>query len=298
MKSLLLFSLIGFLSIIPQFTEAQNYTVTDGIDPSVNGMYATAGAFNGAPYLTHTTNNFSIYKNDATNEWVICSNLPPFANCIQLMDIKGGSTADNSPPLGRWDIGSFIALSPILSVELEAFQAQLTNSRHIKLEWSTATETNNDRFEIERSSNGNTFEKISHVRGRGTTVERQFYRFIDPNPVVGVNYYRLRQVDFDNSYQLSPIVSISVSTIGENISAIYPNPSTLEEVYLDIMSESTSHYQLSIHQFNGQQVFQQDNLIQKGYNKIILDIAGLPAGMYTFSIKQDHQITYRKLIKK
>jgi Glycosyl hydrolase catalytic core len=75
------------------------------------------------------------------------------------------------------------------------------------LTWHTASEIKNSHFDIERSNDGNNFEKIGTVKGNGTSQKAQDYEFLDKQPEA-LNYYRLRQVDIDGKYAFSPIISL------------------------------------------------------------------------------------------
>lgn len=98
-----------------------------------------------------------------------------------------------------------------LPVELSSFTGEAEGRSNL-LQWKTATEKNNSHFELERSTNGEEWEKISTVNGAGTTLHQQFYRYYDSNFEHAVNYYRLRQVDYDGAERLSDIVAIDNST--------------------------------------------------------------------------------------
>ncbi|MBK9336802.1 MAG: hypothetical protein IPM98_09515 [Lewinellaceae bacterium] len=73
------------------------------------------------------------------------------------------------------------------------------------LSWSTASETSNAYFAIERSADGHHFTEIGQVAGAGTTRETRHYTFRDEQPLRGINYYRLRQMDQDGSFAYSPV---------------------------------------------------------------------------------------------
>src|SRR5690606_28516311 len=99
----------------------------------------------------------------------------------------------------------------------------------VDLTWATASEYNNDRFEIERSTNGLNWSQIGSVSGMGTTQQRHEYLFTDEYPENGENYYRLKQVDFDDKYEYSPIRLVTFgSEITPDNSRIvwYPNPTS------------------------------------------------------------------------
>jgi hypothetical protein len=110
-----------------------------------------------------------------------------------------------------------------LPIELISFRGW-TDKETTLLRFSTATETNNDYFSIERSANGLGYVEIGRVKGAGTSFEPQEYRFIDQQPLSGKNYYRLRQVDFDGKFSLSPVV---LTKFGEGQSIVLaPVPAT------------------------------------------------------------------------
>ena len=96
------------------------------------------------------------------------------------------------------------------------------------LRWGTATELNNDRFVLERSADGETFQTIGEVVGAGTKVTPSSYSFSDKNPMTGKNYYRLKQVDFDKASAYHPrvvLLNVEEGTTPMSVS-LYPNPTT------------------------------------------------------------------------
>ncbi|WP_422358835.1 hypothetical protein [Reichenbachiella sp.] len=110
----------------------------------------------------------------------------------------------------------------LLPVELIQFTAE-TNSQKVYLNWITASELNNDRFEIEHSVNGVDFDLIGQVSGFGTTNERQTYSFTHHNPSLYANYYRLKQVDYDGAYEYSTTVAVNLA-FNERSLQILGNP--------------------------------------------------------------------------
>ena len=111
-----------------------------------------------------------------------------------------------------------------LPVELIAFTAEPQGPNAL-LRWTTASERNNDRFEVEASLDGRTFQRIGQVAGHGNSAQSYAYQFVDPvishyaaNPV----YYRLRQVDLDASFSYSPVRTVAVSRQPQL--ALFPNP--------------------------------------------------------------------------
>ena len=86
-------------------------------------------------------------------------------------------------------------------VELTSFAASVVG-KNVTLNWSTATETNNRGFEIQRKTSAGDFLTVAFVEGKGTTQEPQTYSYADKNVENGKYSYRLKQVDFNGSYQL------------------------------------------------------------------------------------------------
>ncbi|NJB85495.1 hypothetical protein GGR26_001240 [Lewinella marina] len=95
--------------------------------------------------------------------------------------------------------------------------------RGVQLNWTTTTETNNAYFTVERSADGNTFSAIGAVAGAGTTRSPRNYAFIDERPLPGRQFYRLRQVDADGTFEYSPVRSI-LAEAGRGAVKVFPNP--------------------------------------------------------------------------
>lgn len=95
----------------------------------------------------------------------------------------------------------------------------------VKVNWSTASEENNDFFTIERSTDGLTFEALGSINGAGSSETINSYVFEDDNPVEGVSYYRIKQTDFNGQFDYSEVVTAEVQTMLDMVS-VYPNPVT------------------------------------------------------------------------
>lgn len=113
---------------------------------------------------------------------------------------------------------------PLLPVELMSFEAEKQNAS-IELTWQTASEENNAGFEVQRSNDGKEWEILDFVEGNGTTLEVQNYTYTDKAPLTGVNYYRLKQIDFDGKFDYSNIVNLETTEHSDiQTLIIYPNP--------------------------------------------------------------------------
>ena len=114
-------------------------------------------------------------------------------------------------------------LQALLPVEFTAFAADAT-SNGVSLKWTTALEMNSEVFVVERSTNGTRYTAIGEVAAAGESADERHYQFVDTDADAGLNYYRLRQIDFDGAEMFSEIVSVEVRkdlTVG-----VFPNPAT------------------------------------------------------------------------
>jgi hypothetical protein len=112
---------------------------------------------------------------------------------------------------------------PPLPIELLSFEAECEN-QNITLEWSTASEINNDYFTIERSIDGLNWEIITTVEGAGNSNSAMHYSFIDISNSFEISYYRLKQTDFDGNFKYSSIITVKNCEEDFTELSLYPNP--------------------------------------------------------------------------
>lgn len=168
----------------------------------------------------------------------------------------------------------------VLPVQLTDFSAELLDESTIELNWTTASEINNAYFAVERSSDGRTFEAIAQVEGFGTTSERTDYLTFDHQPGK-VNYYRLKQVDYDGNYSYSPIVSVFLrmdKQIGRNVE-VYPNPvGDAEEIYLKLAGFDNDELLVTVKDIFGRAL----------YSKVM--ITGGMGSSAVFAVDPEHKL--------
>lgn len=128
-----------------------------------------------------------------------------------------------APPNFRID-DFIVGVNSSLPVELTKITARVVRG-NVHLSWSTASETNNSHFNIERSLDGREFAEIGRVAGAGTVREKQEYTFIDENPLPGANYYRLRQMDYDGRFSFSAVRRV-MNGRPETAFLLFPSPAT------------------------------------------------------------------------
>lgn len=148
----------------------------------------------------------------------------------------------------------------ILPVELISFTGSLQSTGNVILEWSTASESNNSRFCVERSTNGLTFIEIGRVNGNGTSSQVNNYTFNDPNPETGTNYYRLKQQDFNGRYEyLGPMAIEKFENGSGCVLTVYPNPcyDMCTVNFSDCPEDNNGYISLELIDANGQVVSKQ-----------------------------------------
>lgn len=161
----------------------------------------------------------------------------------------------------------------ILPIELLSFEGKAEN-KSVKLNWKTATELNCDYFLIERSNNGKTFETIGKVKGHGTSYTEENYIFTDETPVLGqVNYYRLREYDFNNKSFYSNMVAIEAVNDLNIFLKSFPVPAK-NAVTIELNADN-SNSTLLIYNSQGELVYENNF---SGYTKT--EIINLKPGNY------------------
>jgi hypothetical protein len=165
----------------------------------------------------------------------------------------------------------------VLPVDLTRFEGQ-GKDQQVELSWTTASELNNDFFEVQRSSDGRIFEPIGKVDGNGTRSTPLDYAFTDRAPKAGVNYYRLRQVDFDGAFEYSNVIAVEVKDKGGEI-GLFPNPaSEMVEVRLPL-SWSDGQAEVRIRDVAGRVV--RHFPMQAVEGPVSFTLSGLTGGYYT-----------------
>lgn len=183
-----------------------------------------------------------------------------------------------------------------LPVELIDFQAKAMQDLKTELKWQTATELNNDRFEVEHSLDGVTFDRIGSIKGAGTTNLVQDYDFLHRNPSTGTNYYRLKQIDFDGTFEYSDIEAVSFdrgTTSGIASFTAYPNPAVN---YVTIRNSGKVEKPWNADVIDVQGRIIKSFIMQNDTYQ--LDTSDLPAGVYHVRLKSDDRMEQLRFIKK
>ena len=170
---------------------------------------------------------------------------------------------------------TFNITSTTLPVSLVSFNAQ-ASSHMATLDWATAVERSNAYFDVERSLDAQSFERVGRVEGQGTTTARQQYTFTDESPSRGTNYYRLRQVDTDGRFAYSPVRAVQIRNNGEL--AILGNPATEQLGVAGLEAGST----VDLLDMTGKLRSRQSNTD----SRLHIDVRNLPSGTYLLRVAE------------
>ncbi len=189
-------------------------------------------------------------------------------------------------------------ISPgIVPVELTSFNSSAGNNA-VNLSWTTATETNNKGFGIERSTDRKDWIEVGFVGGNGTTTEPQVYSYTDK--LAGITaprlYYRLKQVDFDGSYEYSDISTAEIAPSSFTLEQNYPNPFNPSTVITYSLPEN-EFVSLKVYDVLGNEAAVIVNE-QKAAGKYSVEFnaSGLGSGVYFYTLKAGARVQSRKMI--
>lgn len=170
------------------------------------------------------------------------------------------------------------------------FTGECSNAGAV-LNWSTATEVNNDRFEVERSRNGVEWNKVGTVRGNGTTVSSKDYKFIDAEG--GNALYRIKQIDTDGRFEYSKVVSVNCSVAGGGVK-VFPNPAR-NLVQIVLRSEQRSSVTIQLVDNLGRVILERNEDVFQGSNTLKIGLNNIPAGTYSLRVVDGKNSSVHKL---
>jgi fibronectin-binding autotransporter adhesin len=175
-----------------------------------------------------------------------------------------------------------------LPISLINFNAEPVN-QHVLVTWTTASEVNNDYFQIERSQDAVNYQVVGIIDGAGNSNQVLEYQLIDKNPHMGVSYYRLRQVDFNGSFEVFEPVAVNFRGALGNIINVYPNPAN-EITTIQINTNENDRGVLQIFSVSGALVWQTAINTIDGVNAYKLDVKDLKAGQYIITVRMNKSI--------
>ncbi|MCW3084548.1 MAG: hypothetical protein JWP12_1914 [Bacteroidetes bacterium] len=189
-----------------------------------------------------------------------------------------------------------IALSP-LPIELLEFKAEACD-KDVCLNWSTATETNNDFFTIEKTANGTDFETVTTVDGAGNSTQRRNYTAMDHAPYEGKSYYRLKQTDFNGHYTYSGLEDVAFTGTTDFSFEVFPNPNAGENIQLAINTSKGEEILVVVYDATGRESYSKVIITDDNSDNVFaMDPSGkLKPGIYFITATSKQAIYSKRMI--
>lgn len=154
----------------------------------------------------------------------------------------------------------------------------------VDLVWNTMSEKDNEYFEVEHSTDGKYFHAVSKLSGQGTSQLNHQYRYRHTLPEPGMNYYRIRQVDYDGQSDLSPVMSVLFEGTLNLFQPVYPNPTQTGRVYFSVTAPLSQEVTAVLTTPEGKVMSLSYPPQQENEGKYSLDLRNIPSGMYYLSL--------------
>lgn len=203
---------------------------------------------------------------------------------------------NNNAEDGYYTIGTLNHLISPLPIELIDFGA-VKNENKVNLFWSTATETNNDYFVVEKSKNGIDFEQVSIVKGAGNSINTIEYADVDYNPYQGISYYRLKQVDFSGKFSYSKIATVNFNLTSSSMT-VFPNP-TDGPINLALNNLENKEVLIVVRDILGKEFYTKVKIVEDSETIVALDMESkLAPGTYIVIATSDNSLFSQTVIVK
>lgn len=264
-------------------------TPQDGITYAIGDVISGGGTV--IAYIDNpSTSTISYTDFDANNTDTYCYRI--FAYRFNTDNFNGNNYNDAR---GRaYNTTNFVTVNCVanpLPITLSEFSVKKEKEKSI-IKWSTISEINNDYFIVERSDDGENFSEITKVKGAGNSNQILNYNAVDYRPLNGVNYYRLKQVDFDGSYTFSDIKALDFENNNSTTTYYYEN-----NIYIH-SKESLKNLQIEIFDIRGRIIYSKQIYCEN--NIEIIDLEDFyDNGMYIAVIKnEEFQNSFKFVLSK
>jgi hypothetical protein len=235
-------------------------------------------------------NDGSAFTLDGGNTWTLIDNkanfLPHFYSATSGWSVEYPSLR----------IDKYIGPPIPLPVELTSFTAQAENQKVI-LRWTTATELNNNGFEIQRRVAESDFATVGFVKGQGTTTNTKEYSYIDQDLVDGKYFYRLKQVDYNGTYEYSDVIEVDVRSLNDYaLEQNFPNPFNPITTIGYVLREKANAKLILLNAIGEEVAVLFNEEQEKGYHKVDFNAGTLASGVYFYQLKAGDFTHTRKMI--
>ncbi|WP_410219817.1 S8 family serine peptidase [Pedobacter sp.] len=244
--------------------------------------------------LTITQENGALISPIATgNQWYLNGNPINGATAAIYQPVQQGNYMVKITLQGGLTITSNLYQLNTLPVNLNSFTAKADHNKVI-LNWTVSTEVNVNRYEVERLLDGTDFTKVAEVTANGSSN----YTAIDVKPELGMNYYRLKAINNDETLSyFNELRSVKLETLASKEVRVYPNPLTGNAINLSLLNYAKGNYSYKLTDVRGK-IIQEGNLENNNTeNHKIAVSSSLPKGMYILYVINGKELVQAKLVK-
>lgn len=241
----------------------------------------------------NATNYKLLYRSGTSGTW---SEVATGSSISGSKIIFSSYNFNNNSDDGYYTIGTMnYSVSP-LPIELIDFSA-IVSGEKVDINWTTATEINNDYFIIEKSKDGINFETLTKVDAAGNSTSIINYTDVDLNPFTGISYYRLKQVDFNGTFSYSKIETVNYKSDNNGIS-VFPNP-TNKGINLILTGLENKEVLVVIRDMTGKECYSKIIVTTENNQLVAIDPEQkLASGTYIVIATSDNRLYSQKLIVK
>jgi hypothetical protein len=206
--------------------------------------------------------------------------------------VSTGLNTNNAPVYGI----DGIAISPSVALPISLVKFSTNKfAEKVKVQWTTATEINNDKFVVERSLDGENFEFVSELRGAGNSRELNAYEVVDANPLKGTSYYRLTQYDFNGASETFAPVAVNM---GKAVMSMEQVAGSIGQgagsMALKVFSPINTHATLSIKDLSGRTLYSEELVLLEGYQQLTINKSTIGTGIYLIQLNTGTEAVIKK----
>ncbi|MGI8634677.1 MAG: T9SS type A sorting domain-containing protein, partial [Segetibacter sp.] len=285
------------LVILGDFNDDLDSTITSGINPKITSYSSfvndSANFASITLPLSRAGKKSTVSYNDMIDQVVISNEMLPYympgsANVLSdvtsLVSSYGSTTTDHYPVFTRYAFDA-----TILPIKLASFDA-VKNLATVNLKWKTAQEANTKAFIVQRSTDAINFEDIGIVSAAGNSAVEHTYAFTDNNPAEGKNYYRIKQVDKDEKFEISKVLNVTFKSLFKI--SLSPNPA---KNAVNILSGNRmSGFTIQLLDLNGKILKQK--LVGNSGTGTSFNLTGMSKGTYLIRVVDGKTVQTQKLM--
>jgi hypothetical protein len=250
----------------------------------------TDGGFASAPSAGTASNYMLVYRSGQSGAWTVVATASSTSGTSIFFTNTALPNGD-----GYYTIATQQKTASPLPIELLDFRA-VANGNKVDINWTTATETNNNYFTVEKSEDGKNFTKLVNVSGAGNSSTEKYYYESDYQPFTGTSYYRLKQTDYNGNYKYFTAVAVNFSS-KKNI-RFYPNPVlSTQNLNMQVDGYKDEDVLVVLRDLQGREFYSKVVVTQENTQLFAIDATQqIPPGTYLVVASSNGNIYSQKII--